>query len=388
MPDRLHIKQIISTMLLAMPLCCASAAHATTGLWMMLGDGDKLESGSKPDRVMHYANAARIKDRTDQNAKIAEITRNPDPKTINARIKAIEIKEMDVVEIYENPKAPGLKMLTMQFQCAKKLFRVAKAEAKERNSLHRFSGATEWQKYVPTAWQSRAYFVACFPEVWEPIVKADNEEMNRTKKVPKQSELRNYGVGRIGNWTNTDGLNQVYRLTWDKIWAGSATPTPFHHNRTAAEEQEYQAWKKGNDAILAANEKAAPEIVSTIDGMEGQVKDQLQGLDREKVFQEEIARNFKNKNKYYGTLKGLTETQLMKVRGVPTLTSDRGNLRLLVYSYVQDNRQEEIITDDKGNAVGSNLVGSVYNCNLTFNLRVGGNQPEYRVVDYSDKCHL
>ncbi len=378
-------KHLFSSALLFCTALLTPPAHAdkTGGLWMLLGDGDKLESGIKPNRVMHYAYPAHIRDRTDQNAKIAEITKNPDPKTIDARLKAIEVAEMDAVEIYENPMAPGFKMLTMQFQCTKKLYRVVKTEAKERNSLHRFSGATEWQAYVPTDWQSRAYFVACFPEVWGPMARAEMQEMGKTKAATKQAGLREYGVGLIGTWTKDEGLNQVYRLTWDKVWAGSATPTPFHHNRTAAEEKEYQQWKRGNDAILAENEKAAPAILSAIDGLKGQAKGQLKGLDEEKAFQEEIAKNFKNKSKYYGTFKGMTEEALVDVRGTPKATSNHGNLRMIKYSYTTDNSKTVVTdTDHKGAVTGTAIDRQTLNCDVTFKLRVGGNQPQYRVVDY------
>jgi hypothetical protein len=359
------------------------SAQAAAGIWMMIGDGDKLESGTKPDRVMHYANADHIRDRTDQNRKIAEITHDPDPKTLDARIKALEVMEMDVVEIFENPTAPGFRMLTMQFQCLQKRFKVTKSEWKERNSLHRFGGATDWQEYVPTAWQSRAYFVACFPEVWVPLLQADQEELKKTNKVPKQAALREYGVGMIGNWTNSDGLNQVYRLTWDKVWAGSATPVPFHNNRTAAEEKEFQKWSKENDAIVAENEKAAPMLAAAIAGLEGQVQGQLEGLNAEKAFQDEIAKNFrKHKSKYYGTFRALTEEQVVEVRGAPSSTSTHGDMRLMEYAYSQDNRQEVTIRDGNGSPVGGDVVGQILRCAVTFKLRVGGDRPQYRVVDY------
>lgn len=360
--------------------------HASTGLWMMLGDGNKLESGVKPDRVLHFGYAANIRDRTDQNAKIAEITRDPNPKTIDARIKAIEIQEMDVIEIFENPKSPGFRMLTMQFQCTKKRYKIVKSEQKERNSLHRFGGATEWQEYVPSDWQSRAYFVACFPEVWAPLLKADQEELKRTNAVPKQAALREYGVGMIGNWAFNDGINRVYRLTWDKIWAGSATPTPFHHNRNAAEEKEYQAWKKGNDAIVAENEKNAPAILASIAGLEGQVKGELKGMDEERAFQNEIAKNFKGKSQYYNVFRGMTEEALVDVRGAPKATSTHGSLRLLTYSYATDNSKTVVTsTDSRGAVTGTAVDRQTLHCDVTFKLRVGGNKPQYRVVDYTIK---
>lgn len=389
MRNPLHIQQLIGTVLLGVALCVITPvpAHASgDGLWMLLGDGSKLESGSKPDRVMHYANAGYIRDRTHQSVKIAEIMKSPDPKTIEARLKALEVQEMDVVEIYENPKAPGFKQLTMQFQCLQKRYRVVKAEAVERNHLHHFSGETDWQQYIPTDWQSRAYFVACAQEVWLPMAKATAGEEQKTNKKSKQADLREYGVGVMGYWSSSEGVLKAYRLTWDKIWAGDATPTPFHHNRTAAEEKEYQAWKQKNDAILAENEKNAPMILSAIAGLEGGVTGELKGLDEEKAFQDEIAGNFKkHKSPYYGTFRGLTEEQVVDVRGAPTSISTHGNLRLLGYGYAQDTRQEVTIRDGKGNSVGSDIVGQILRCDVTFKLRVGGNKQQYRVVDYQVK---
>lgn len=372
--------------LLGAALCVATVTHANAGVWMMLGDGGKLESGRKPNRVMHYADASDRRDRSDQNAKIAEIMRDSDPKTIDARVKAMEVMEMDVFEIYEHPTAPGLKKLTMQFQCASKRYKVVKAEAKERNSLHHFSGGTDWQEYVPTDWQSRAYFVACFPEVWQPLAQADVDEQRKTTKAANQAALREYGVGVIGYWGTDEGINKVYRLTWDKVWVGDATPVPFHHNRTAAEEKEYQAWKKGNDAVVAENLKNAPMVSSAIGALEGQITGELKGLDDEKAFQDDIAKNFKkHSSTYYGTFRGLTEEQVVDVRGAPTSVSTHDTLRLLAYAYVQDTRQEVTIRDGKGNPVGSDVIGQVLGCAVTFKLRVGGNSKEYRVVDYQVK---
>jgi hypothetical protein len=194
--------------------------------------------------------------------------------------------------------------------------------------------------------------------------------------------IQEYGVVVVGVWSSREGVDKVYRLAWDRVWAGKATPTPFHHNRTPAEEKEYQAWKKGNDAILAEN-AAAPMLATAIAGLEGQVQGQLKGMDEEKAFQDEVVKNFnKHKSPYYGTFRGLTEEQVVDVRGAPTTTSKHGDLRLLVYAYSQDNRQEVTIRDGKGNPVGSDVVGQILNCSVTFKLRVGGNQPQYRVVDY------
>ena len=198
--------------------------------------------------------------------------------------------------------------------------------------------------------------------------------------------IQEYGVLAIGAWSSSEGVMKVYRIAWDNVWAGTATPTPFHHNRTAAEEKEYQAWKKQDDAIRAQNERDAPMILSGIAGLEGAVTGELKGLDAEKAFQEEIAGNFKkHKSPYYGTFRGLTEEQVVDVRGAPTSMSTHGNLRLLVYAYAQDTRQEVTIRDGKGNPVGSDVVRQLLRCDVTFKLRVGGNSQNYRVVDYQVK---
>ncbi|MEQ1531348.1 MAG: hypothetical protein ABL925_18690, partial [Methylococcales bacterium] len=168
-----------------------------------------------------------------------------------------------------------------------------------------------------------------------------------------------------------------------KMWAGSATPIPFHHNRNAADEAEYQAWKAGNDAIIAQNEKDAPMLLAAIGSLEGQVIGELKGMDEEKAFQDEIAKNFgKHKSRYYGTFRGLTEEQLVETRGVPTTSSNHGNFRMIVYGYRQDTRQEVVITDGKGVPVGTDVIGQVLNCDVAFKLRIGGNSQQYRVVDY------
>lgn len=141
MRNQLHMQQMIGPVLLGVALCIIAPAHASAkGPWMALTDGNSFESGRTPDRTLHFANASYIRDLTDQTVKIAEITKNPDPKTIETRLKALEVQEMDVIEVYENPKAPGFKQLTMQFQCLQKRYRVVKAEAVERNHLHHFSG--------------------------------------------------------------------------------------------------------------------------------------------------------------------------------------------------------------------------------------------------------
>lgn len=393
MRNQLHMQQMIGPVLLGVALCIIAPAHASAkGPWMALTDGNSFESGRTPDRTLHFANASYIRDLTDQTVKIAEITKNPDPKTIETRLKALEVQEMDVIEVYENPKAPGFKQLTMQFQCLQKRYRVVKAEAVERNHLHHFSGETDWQQYTKGDWQSGAYFVACAQEIWKPLVEKDMAAAEKAGVQASQitpnhlKSIQEYGVVVVGVWSSSEGVMKVYRLAWDKVWAGKATPTPFHHNRTAAEEKEYQTWKQKDDAIRAENEKNAPMILSAIAGLEGSVKGELKGLDEEKAFQDEIAGNFKkHKSPYYGTFRGLTEEQVVDVRGAPTSMSTHGNLRLLVYAYVQDTRQEVTIRDGKGNPVGSDVVGQVLRCDVTFKLRVGGNNQQYRVVDYQVK---
>ena len=121
MPNQVHIQQMIRTVLLGVALCVIVPAQASANkLWVVLSDGNSWDTGRTPDRTLHFANAGYIRDRTDQSVKIAEIMKNPDPKTIDARVKALEVQEMDVVEIHENPKAPGFTQLTMQFQCLQK----------------------------------------------------------------------------------------------------------------------------------------------------------------------------------------------------------------------------------------------------------------------------
>lgn len=360
------------------------------GPWMALTDGNSFETGTAPNRTLHFANASYIRDRTDQNVKIAEITKNSDPKTMETRLKALEVQEMDVIEIYENPKAPGFKQLTMQFQCLQKRYRVVKAETVERNHLHRFSGETDWRQYTKGDWQSGAYFLACAQEIWIPLIEKDEAAAKKAGIEASQmrpndlKSIQEYGVVVVGVWSSREGVDKVYRLAWDRVWAGKVTPTPFHHNRTPAEEKEYQAWKKGNDAIVAENEKNAPAILASIAGLEGQVKGQLKGLDEEKAFQDEIAKNFKNKSKYYNTFKGLTEEALVDLRGAPKAASNHGNLRLLTYSYATDNSKTVVTnTDSRGAITGTAVDRQTLHCDVTFKLRVGGNQPQYRVVDYT-----
>lgn len=386
-------KQLFASSLLLGGLLLSMPVHAGE-LWMLLGDGDKLEAGVTPDRVMHFAFAGNIRNLTDQNAKIAEITRDPNPKTIDMRLKALEVQEMDVVEIFENPSAPGFKMLTMQFQCTKKLYRVVKAEAKERNSLHRFSGATKWQPYVATDWQSRAYFLACAKEIWEPMAQAEIQQMQQKKTVTTQTSLRDYGVGIIGAWTKDEGLNRVYRLTWDKIWVGSAKPVPFHHNRNASEEAEYQAWKKGNDAVIAQNAKDAPVLKQSIASLEGQVTGELKGMDAEREFILAVNKTFKTKSKmaqkfFFGT-EGFTEEEIVQRWGVPKNIRDFGGIRAIEYSKVIDTRATKIDyvpnigTDGKtyGHTEVKTDTGSITQCVMNLHLKPGGNKPGYRLVDF------
>jgi hypothetical protein len=49
---------------------------------MILGDGGKFEAGVTPNRVMHFAYPEHIRDLTDQHAKIAEVVKDSDPRTI------------------------------------------------------------------------------------------------------------------------------------------------------------------------------------------------------------------------------------------------------------------------------------------------------------------
>jgi hypothetical protein len=379
---------------LALGTSVAKADEPTGGLWMIIGDGGKLEEGVTPNRVMHFAYAADIRDLTDTAAKVAEIARSANPRTLEARLKALEVKEMDVIEIFEHPTAPGFKMVTMQFQCTKELYRVSKSEWKERNSVQRFGGATEWQRFVPRDWRSRAYLIACFPEVWTPLVQSELQTIARTKAVSDQDELREYGLGLIGTWRKNDGINQVYRMTWDKIWAGTATPIPFHNNRTPAEEAEYQAWKTRNDAIIAQNERDAPAVLASINALQGSIRGELTAMDAESAFMRKVAANFSQKNKSsqdrFLALQGWTEREIVDFWGVPNGVRDHMGTRSLDYkSRVDTRRTEQVnidIVDSQGQVVGSTTetreAGYLSECDLTLFLEEGGSKPGYRLVDY------
>ena len=52
--------------------------------WIHIG-----QTGSKPNRVMYYAYEGWMFDRTDPGTKANEIMRDANPKTIDARIKAL-----------------------------------------------------------------------------------------------------------------------------------------------------------------------------------------------------------------------------------------------------------------------------------------------------------
>ncbi len=394
-----YVKNIInSAMFLMVGLCTVASAPASAiGPWMMLTDGNSHESGVAPNRTLHYANASYIRELTDQNVKIAEIMKNSDPKTMESRLKALEVQEMDVIEIFENPKAPGFKQITMQFQCLQKRYRVVKTETVERNHIHRFSGATDWQRYTPGDWQSGAYFVACAQEMWQPWVQADIAEAKKTGVPSKQKSLQEYGMIVVGFWSSSEGVNKVYRLAWDRVWAGKATPTPFHHNRNVAEEAEYQAWKKGNDAVIAQNEKDAPAVLAGIAALEMSTTGELKSMDVEREFISAINKTFKTKSKraqkfFYG-MEGLTEEEIAKLWGAPKSVRDFGETRVFQYSKIIDTRATEttyvpnvVVGNGQGIDPGYSEVttetGSLTECVMDLHLKPGGRKPGYRLVDF------
>jgi hypothetical protein len=340
--------------------------------WIYIG-----ETGSKPNRVAYYAYEGWLLDKTDSSAKAAEIMRDHNPKTIDTRLKALKKTELQVVQIYEAPKAPVFVSMNMLFDCSKRQYQITFAHSIARNRVPSSTKRAEWRAVPSGNWLDRAHFVACEEDVWR---KAGQEDLNSSRKSGKgeQPRMKALGLGFVGEWGGYLSELQVDNFTWEKVWTDGSRP-PFNDNRTPEEEKIYRDNIAKNKEMREQIDLASKQADGMIAALDGQIK----GMDEESKFQEEIANNFrKHKSKYYGTFSGLTEEQLVDVRGVPTSSSTNGALRSIVYAYVTDNRQKVEIRDGAGNLVGTDVVGQVLNCGVTFKLRVGGNRPEFRVVDY------
>ncbi len=338
--------------------------------WIHIG-----QTGNKPNRVMYYAYEGWMFDRTDPGAKTNEIMRDANPKTIDARIKALKQVELEVLQVFENPKSPAFMRMYLVFDCGKRQYFIKEAEAIARNNVPHKSSRAEWQA-VPNNWLDRAHFVACEEDTWRQAGKDDLTE-SRKSGEGAQPRMQALGLAMVGEWGGTRAEPEVDNFTWKTFWADGSRP-PFTDKRTPKEEEIYQAHIARNKLVQAENQKAAGQI----DTMTAGIESQLKGMDAETQFQQEIASNFKKKgSKYYSTFKGLTEEQLVDVRGVPTTASTHGDLRLLLYRYSKDDRGTANVLDGNGNKVGEQQVGHLLHCDVTFKLRVGGNKPQYRVVD-------
>lgn len=346
--------------------------------WMVIST-----TGSMPNRVVTYTNANSRRDIADPSAKAAEIMKNHNPKTLDARIRPLRNIEMKVVQVFENPKAPAILRMTTVFDCGNaKRYKISDAEAVARNKLRHRSSRPAWQAVPADGWINRAQFVACDEDVWLEPAKEDWRYMQAhpTNRQTDKLKLPAYGIVLASDWEPYAGP-EIVKFTWDTVFS-DGTFVPFNDSRTAAEEQTYQVQLAEEKAAREEAKKLAPQLDSLIGGLEGTIK----GMDEESKFQEEIAKNFSKRSRsLYHTLRGFTEEQLVEVRGAPSSVSTHGNLRLVVYQSIADNRQEVAILDGKGHAVGREVVGEVLSCEVTFKLRVGGNQPQYRVVDYEIK---
>ncbi len=366
----------------------AAAGFATTtpaDAWMLIGS-----TGNRPDRVITYANASSRRDITDASVKASEIMRDHDPKTIDKRMRQLRNIQVAVVQIFVNPTAPAILRMQLTFDCgASKRYRIHEAEAITRNKLRHRSSRPDWQATPGDGWINRAHFVACDEDIWQKPASDDFEYM-RAQPTDRQAErlkLPAHGIALVGDWDAAAGIG-IIEFTW-KTALSDGTYVPMHDRRSAAEEKIYQAQVAREEAIRAENRRAAPMVESMVAGLEGQLKGQVKGLDEEAKFQNQIADNFRRiRSKYYGTFRGLTEEQLVSLRGAPTMVSTHNGLRLLAYRRTTDNRQEINLVDGKGNLVGRDVVGQVLNCDVTFKLRVGGNNPQFRIVDLDIKVDL
>lgn len=352
----------------------STTTYATDYFWLLLG-----QTGNKPNRVAYYAFDGWMFDRTDPNVKANEIMRDHNPKTIEARVKALRQVEVEVLQVFESPKSPAFMRMYLMFDCGKRQYYIKEAEAIARNRVPHKSSRAEWQP-VPNNWLDRAHFVACEEETWR---QAGSDDLTTSRKSGKgaQPKMQALGLGMVGQWTGPSKEPQVESFTWEKIWTDGTRP-PFNDDRTAKEEKIYQEHIARNKQTLEENAKAAGQIDSMMAGVEGQLK----GMDEESKFQEEIAKNFsKHPNRLYDVHKGLTEEQLVDLRGVPSGSSVNGNLKSIVYAYMQDSRHEVAVRDGNGNVVGMQETGQVLGCEVTFKLRKGGSSPEFRVVDYVAK---
>jgi hypothetical protein len=364
-----RLRNIAIATVVGLPASCLADA------WMLIGT-----TGEMPDRIVSYANSTSRSDVADPGAKVAEIMKDHNPKTIEARVRQLRNVQMTVVQVFESPKAPAMLRIQAVFDCGTvKQFKISHAEAIARNKVRHRSSRPAWQPVPPTGWISRAHFVACDEEIWQRPASEDFAYMrtNPTNRQADKLKLPAHGIALVGDWSPFEGL-EIIQFTWKTSFPES-TYVAFNDVRSASEEKAYQAFLAEEAAAREQARTLAPKVESAIAGVEGA----LRGLDRESEFQSEIANNFrKHKSSYYGTLKGLTEEQLVEVRGAPNSVSTHGNLRLLVYRRTTDNRQAVTIRDGRGNPVGADVVGQVLNCQVTFRLRVGGNRPEFRVVDY------
>lgn len=357
-------------------LALTGSASCRADAWMLVGS-----TGSLPNRVVTYANSSSRTDAAPPGVKAAEIMRDHNPKTLDARLRPLRNMKMMVVQVFENPKAPAILRMQMVFDCgAPPRFKIIEAEAVARNKLRHRSSRPDWQPVPLDGWINRSHFVACDEDVWQKPASEDFEYLRAqsTQRQTDRLKLPAHGIALVGDWDSDEGA-KIIEFAWKTSFPDGAF-VPLNDHRTAAEEAAYQAQLAREEAIRKENERAAPQLNALIAGVEGQ----LQRADEESRFQQEIASNFrKHSNKVYDTFKGLTEEQLVGVRGAPSAVTTHGPLRLLVYRRTTDTRQEVNVVDAKGNRVGTEVVGQVLNCEVTFKLRVGGTHPHYRVVDYS-----
>lgn len=346
--------------------------------------------GEVDDREAYFADVRVIKNRTPPNQIMGPI----------------EIREIDVTAVYENPKKPEFVHMKLQFECpAHTLMDMTKYEVKENSKIVRFGDSVTFRigegsyklrrsdlksEPLPVSdWKtsdapmlSKAGTIACndieFDHALHDAIKGKDFDFDgfgkRISKLGLPSDLP-----LIGQTLSPEFLDFAWsEFWWDKVSAGKRPDPSGKWAKKLTKEEKEAAIKK----LQAQQDALQPQI-------EAAKKSLMDGIKKSQVQMDADLKAAKNgdkhpdgskMNKYETQLakvfRGQTEAQVVEYMGNPQF-NQAGDTRFLRYTQTWE-KQGVTVYGSQG-VIGGD-VGGYAECFAEFSLKQDA-QGEWRVND-------
>ncbi|MDD3597906.1 hypothetical protein [Sulfuricurvum sp.] len=326
--------------------------------------------GEKPSRIVYTAQFLNTYEHSTSISAFMNSNTNEEFEKLRNEQRQVEMR---VVATYENKTAPESIDMTLLFQCHNKMYRIYSAHAMFRDGSDKQT-KQDWKPYDSAN--------SAFPIVASKIA-CDNEQvLNAAKEVAASENGQNFsafdklGIIYIGDLDRFQAVDMV----WKTVLADGIRPA---YNAKTLTAQELKEWNAKLDKQLA-------EAKQQIAGNKALASAALNDIHEDQAFKKEISANakkhtdmFGRESKQFKQLKwilGKTENEIVRKSGAPSNATEVGDARFLTYYneyFIPGVGYSHI--DNNGYAV---YGGTSVTCELTLELRKGGSQSDFRVVDY------